>query len=91
MATNPGYRIEIMRPALKQLGAIPRRDQERLRDAINDLTDDPRPDGSVKLKGANDYRIRVGVYRVIYAIEDDRLIVLVLKIGHRKDVYRRKK
>jgi mRNA interferase RelE/StbE len=56
------------------------------------LADDPRPHGSEKLKGSRDqYRLRVGTYRVIYEIRDDRLIVLVLRIGHRKDVYRRKR
>jgi mRNA interferase RelE/StbE len=93
MATGPRrYRIEIMRPALKQLEALSREEQERLTTEINGLADDPRPRGVEKLKGvADQYRIRVGSYRVIYTIRDDRLIVLVLRIGHRRDVYRKKK
>jgi mRNA interferase RelE/StbE len=93
MATGPQrYRVEIMRSALKQLEALPREEQERLTTEINALADDPRPPGVEKLKGvADQYRIRVGSYRVIYTIRDDRLIVLVLRIGHRRDVYRKKK
>jgi mRNA interferase RelE/StbE len=93
MATGPQrYRVEIMRSALKQLEALPREEQERLTKEINALADDPRPPGVERLKGvADQYRIRVGSYRVIYTIRDDRLIVLVLRIGHRRDVYRKKK
>src|SRR4051794_16463867 len=92
MATGPRYRVEIDRTALKQLSALPREDQERIAAHVNALADDPRPHGVEKLKGFVDqYRIRVGSYRVIYTIRDDRLIVLVLRIGHRRDVYRRKK
>jgi len=59
---------------------------------INALADDPRPRGVEKLKGvADQYRIRLRSYRVSYTIQDDRLIVLVLRIGHRRDVYRKKK
>ncbi len=54
------------------------------------LANNPRPEGSIKLKGSDNlYRIRVGPYRIIYTIEDDKLIVLVLEIGDRKDVYRK--
>jgi mRNA interferase RelE/StbE len=93
MATGPQrYRVEIMRSALKQLEALRREEQERLTAEINALADDPRPSGVERLKGvADQYRIRVGSYRVIYTIRDDRLIVLVLRIGHRRDVYRKKK
>ena len=71
-----------------------RRDLKRVRgaarrpvaDVIDDLASNPRPHGSAKLEGADDlYRIRVGDYRIIYRIEDDRLIVLVVRIGHRKE------
>jgi len=61
----------------------------RLRDAIDALADNPHPAGSLKLQGADDlYRIRIGDYRVIYQIQDEVLIVLVVEIGHRRDVYR---
>jgi mRNA interferase RelE/StbE len=91
MATGPPYRIEIMRPALKQLAALPREEQVRVTADINALAGNPRPRGVEKLKGQDEkYRIRVGAYRVIYTIRDDRLVVLVLLIGHRKDIYRKK-
>jgi mRNA interferase RelE/StbE len=93
VATGPRrYHVEISRAAAKQFEALPRREQERIMPALLALADDPRPHGVVKIKGVDDqYRIRVGEYRVLYAIADDRLIVLVLRIGHRRDVYRKKK
>jgi mRNA interferase RelE/StbE len=91
MATGPRYQVAIMRSALKQLAALPREEQERLTAEINALADNPRPRGVEKLKGEDDqYRIRVGSYRIIYTIQDDRLIVLVLRIGHRRDIYRKR-
>ena len=64
-------------------------DQRRVVNVVTGLTDDPRPRGCRKLRGYDDvYRVRVGVLRIIYAIEDDRLLILVLKVGHRKAVYR---
>jgi mRNA interferase RelE/StbE len=63
--------------------------QRRIVLAVADLADEPRPPGVVKLVGGeNLWRIRVGVYRVVYEIHDDRLVVLVLRVAHRKDVYR---
>jgi mRNA interferase RelE/StbE len=60
-----------------------------IKKTINDLVENPRPFGCIKLVGSdNHYRIRVGVYRVIYSIKDDILIVEVIKIGHRRNVYR---
>jgi len=56
---------------------------------IQKLGDDPQPAQSKKLKGEDLYRIRIGVYRVIYEIIDDRLIITVVKVGHRKDIYRK--
>jgi mRNA interferase RelE/StbE len=82
------YRTEIAQRALKALKDIPSADRERIRLAIRALGDDPRPRGCLKLQQSPDWRIRVGVYRVIYQIEEGRLLVLVVKIGHRKDVYR---
>jgi mRNA interferase RelE/StbE len=61
----------------------------RLAPHISALADEPRPVGSKRLAGSDDlYRIRVGAYRVVYRVEDDVLLVLVLKLGHRRDVYR---
>lgn len=83
------YHIEFSEISLKKLKQIPRRDQERILDRIERLCGQPRPSGSKKLVGEeNLYRIRSGDYRIIYAIHDDILTILVLKIGHRGSVYR---
>jgi len=85
------YAIEFTSSAEKELDALPRKGQARVLRAIIALADDPRPQGCRKLTGRDDaYRIRVGVYRVVYVIEDDKLVVLVVRVGHRKEVYRRK-
>jgi mRNA interferase RelE/StbE len=84
--------VEFARPALKQFQDLPQKVQRRIAPAIDALADEPRPRGVEKLEGEDDqYRIRVGSYRVIYSIWDDRLVVLVIRIGHRRDVYRKKK
>ena len=82
------YSIEILRVAQKQLAKIDRASQQRIIDGIRSLTEDPRPSGCKKLSGRPAWRIRIGPYRVIYEIHDDRLLVLVVAIGDRKDVYR---
>jgi mRNA interferase RelE/StbE len=83
------YELLISRSAEKTLKAIPGHDSAKLVAAIGKLVIDPRPQGCRKLFGEmNTYRIRVGVYRIIYEIEDRLLRILVLKIGHRKNVYR---
>jgi mRNA interferase RelE/StbE len=82
------YAIEILRSAQKQLARIDRQHQPRIIDAIRALADDPRPAGCKKLSVRPAWRIRVGSYRVIYEVHDDRLIVLVVAIGDRKDVYK---
>ena len=83
------YRLEITASAEKQLGRLPDADKVRVARKIAELAAVPRPPGCRQLRGQDDvYRIRVGVYRVIYTIEERRIVVVVLKIGHRKDVYR---
>ena len=82
------YRVEILRRAAKALATLPRKDYERVRDAIRDLATEPRPHGCKKLVGREGWRLRVGRYRVIYEIEDAVLVVTVLEVGHRKDIYR---
>lgn len=83
------YTVELRPSARRELLKLPRPDQRRLIRAMDALADNPRPRGIKKLAGPDDlYRIRVGDYRVVYTIQDDRLIVLVVRIGHRKDVYR---
>ena len=82
------YRIEIKKSAIKELEIIPSRDLSRIMERIESLAGDPRPAGSKKLSGEEKYRIRQGNYRILYLIEDDLLIVYVVKAAHRKDVYR---
>ncbi|MCC5888784.1 MAG: type II toxin-antitoxin system RelE/ParE family toxin [Gammaproteobacteria bacterium] len=84
-----GYSVEISRTAEKQLRKLTAADREKVARALVGLGTDPHPPGSRKLSGYNDvFRIRVGVYRVLYSVEGRRLIVIILKIGHRRDVYR---
>jgi mRNA interferase RelE/StbE len=84
------FRVLIKASAAKELEAIgTKRDRQRIAAAISALADEPRPHGSEKLSGAKDrHRIRIGDYRVVYGIEDDVLTVWVVKVGHRREVYR---
>jgi mRNA interferase RelE/StbE len=83
------YEIEISRTAEKQLKKLPEKDQLRVVRAVLLLTDEPHPKGSRKLSGYDDvFRIRVGRFRVLYSVSESRLIILVLKVGHRKHIYR---
>jgi mRNA interferase RelE/StbE len=84
------YRVEIARRAVKTLLVLPRREQQRIRAAIDLLADSPWPPGCRALAGEpNAYRVRVGDYRIVYEVFDDRLIVDVVRVGHRRDFYRR--
>ena len=83
------YKLEISRTAEKQLKKLPRDEQIRVAKAILGIPAAPFPKGSRKLTGYEDvFRIRVGRYRVLYSVAERKLIIIVLKIGHRKDVYR---
>lgn len=82
------FKVYIKPTAVKELQKIPKRDVSRIIDKIRSLSSNPRPAGCEKLSADEKYRIRQGSYRIVYAIEDGTLIVLVIKIGHRKDVYR---
>jgi mRNA interferase RelE/StbE len=83
------YEIEISRTAEKQLKKLPPADQRRVARVMLNLADDPFPRGSRKLSGYEDvFRIRVGRYRILYSVSERALIIIVLKIGHRKDIYR---
>ena len=83
------YRVEVSKPAGKQIAGLDRTAQNRIIDRLTALGDNPRPAGSKKLAGPDAFwRIRVGDYRVIYSIVDAQLVVLVIKIGHRREVYR---
>ena len=83
------YQIELSKRAERQLKKLDPGTQSLLGAAIDALAMDPRPSGVKKLKGEeNVYRVRVRDYRIVYEIQDDELIVLVIKIGHRRDIYR---
>lgn len=84
------YRVLIKPSARKELLAVPtKKDRQRLVRRIELLGDEPRPDGCQKLTAHGDrYRVRQGQYRIVYEIRDKELVVLVVKLGHRRDVYR---
>jgi mRNA interferase RelE/StbE len=84
------YSISINPSALKELGKLPKVIAKKAEKAIDALSEEPRPIGVKKLKGTDEhlYRIRIGDYRIIYSIEDEIKIVDVLKVGHRKEIYR---
>jgi mRNA interferase RelE/StbE len=84
------YRVEVKKSARKEITALPKRDQRRVVTAIAELASNPRPLGARRLTAIeNAYRVRVGDYRVVYQVADDVLIVYVVRVAHRKDVYRR--
>jgi len=82
------YSLSILRPAQKELAHLPAGEQERVIEAIRSLGAVPRPVGCRKLSGREGWRIRVGSFRVLYEIDDDRRSVTILHVGHRRDVYR---
>jgi mRNA interferase RelE/StbE len=84
------YRVLIKSSAAKEIEAVDqKKDRQRIVAKIQALADDPRPAGCEKLSGEQDrYRVRVGRYRVIYSIGDEELLVVVVRVGHRKDIYR---
>ncbi|BBZ48831.1 type II toxin-antitoxin system RelE/ParE family toxin [Mycobacterium heidelbergense] len=88
MATE--YRVEIETAAAKQIQRLQRHEQIRIKGAIDALAIDPRPHGCTKLSGTTDsYRVRIGVFRIVYLIDDGLHIVNVTRVAHRKEVYRR--
>lgn len=83
------YRLELKASAAKSLSKLPRTAQLAIAEVLEGLTENPRPPGVTKLTAEEDlYRVRAGDYRVVYAIRDRVLLVLVVRIAHRKDVYR---
>ena len=82
------YRIEVTPRAAKDLNALAVRERQRVADQIDALRTDPRPQGCRKLKGREDfYRIRVGDHRVVYRVEDEVLLILIVRVGDRKEIY----
>ncbi len=82
------YKVEIKKSAVKEIERLPKKDIKPVLEKIGALSENPRPHDCKKLSAQEKYRIRCGSYRILYSIEDDILIVYVVKVGHRKDVYR---
>ena len=82
------YKLFFKKSVQKDLSAIPKRDLKKILSRIKALAEEPRPAGCEKLTGRERYRLRQGRYRILYSIQDDELTVWVVKIGHRKDIYR---
>ena len=82
------YRIQVKKTAEKELGKIPKKELLKILEKIEGLSDNPHPAESMKLSNQDKYRVRVGNYRILYRVEDNILTVFVIKIGHRKDIYR---
>lgn len=82
------YKLIIRKSVSKDLSLIPKKDVQRILNAIQDLSQDPRPPQAKKLSGDEKYRLRCGVYRVLYEIQDEQLTVCIVRAKHRKDVYK---
>jgi len=82
------YRVSLETRARREFLDLPEKTRETISDAIDDLTDNPRPPGSKKIVGRNGYRIRKGDYRVLYAISDSERMERIYRIGHRREIYR---
>jgi len=82
------YKLLIKPSAGKEIEALPKQDRRRIVAKITALSQDPRPPGCEKLSGHDRYRLRQGNYRILYEIQDSDLVVVVVKVGHRRDVYR---
>lgn len=82
------YELKFRKSVHKDLHGLPKADLRRILNRIESLRDDPRPAGSQKLSGAEKYRVRQGDYRILYSIDDDAIVVEVVKVGHRREVYR---
>jgi mRNA interferase RelE/StbE len=83
------YKVVFRKSVTRDLRSIPNRDLQKILTVIETLSEEPRPSGVEKLSGQDKYRIRQGSHRIIYEINDKEVIVIVVKVGHRKDVYRR--
>lgn len=82
------YKIEFKKTATKELNSLPNKEIKKIINAINQLVVNPRLTNSKKLSASEYYRIRVGDYRILYEIKDQLLIIYIIKIAHRKDIYR---
>jgi mRNA interferase RelE/StbE len=82
------YKIFFKKSVEKDFNVIPKKDLKKILGRIEALAEDPRPPGCEKLTGQQRYRLRQGRYRILYSIQDDELTIWVVKVGHRKDIYR---
>ena len=82
------YKITFKKSVTKDFRSIPKQDIQRILKRIDSLADNPRADGCIKLSGDENYRVRQGLYRIIYEIRDGILVINVIKVGHRSAVYR---
>ncbi|MDA3872615.1 MAG: type II toxin-antitoxin system RelE/ParE family toxin [Kiritimatiellae bacterium] len=83
------YKIEFAKGVRKDFKGVPKKDAERILKKIGSLADEPRPPDCKKLTNDASYRVRIGNYRVVYDIKDEVLLVLIVKVGHRKEIYRK--
>jgi mRNA interferase RelE/StbE len=81
------YKIEIKKSAIKEIAKLPKTVLKRVLNKIQLLSLEPRPSGCKKLSADEKYRVRVGDYRILYSIEDDKLVIYIVKVGHRKNIY----
>ena len=82
------YEVSVKKSAIKELENVPKKELQKLVEKIQALSKEPRPQGSQKLSHNEQYRIRQGDYRAVYSIDDDNLNVCIIKVGHRKEIYR---
>jgi mRNA interferase RelE/StbE len=90
MSRRSEWKIEFLPSATRELLALPEPDRDHVRDSIRSLADDPTPPDSIEMrgKGMGLHRLRVGNYRVVYRVQEERVRVLVIRIGHHSEVYR---
>ena len=81
------YELRLKASVAKDLRGLPKADVKRLLKRMQDLCDDPRPSGCEKLSGQPHYRVRQGVYRIVYGVDDALIVVEVVRVGHRREVY----
>ncbi|MBN2318538.1 MAG: type II toxin-antitoxin system RelE/ParE family toxin [Acidobacteria bacterium] len=83
------YKIVFRKSVIKDLRPIPNRDVKRILNAIDALSEEPRPPGCEKLSGQERFRVRQGNYRIVYEIRDEEVVIIIVKVAHRKNIYRR--
>lgn len=82
------YSLSFKKSVAKDLRSIPNKDVERILRCTQTLCDNPRAEGCIKLSGQERYRVRQGIYRIIYEIHDEKLVITVIKVAHRSEVYK---